>query len=62
MILVSGSQICYGAQFDYSAAPTQIIAGVVRDTDSGQPLAGAEVTVFRAPGSGLQISIFAAIQ
>ncbi|HUY36311.1 MAG TPA: M56 family metallopeptidase [Pirellulales bacterium] len=36
-------QSCFGARFDLAAEPEQPITGVVRDADSGQPLAGVEV-------------------
>jgi hypothetical protein len=34
---------CYGATFDHVAGPTRPIEGVVRDFDTGQPLAGIMV-------------------
>ena len=35
----------YGASFDHVAAPAKPIAGVVRDKDTGKPLAGVRVSV-----------------
>jgi hypothetical protein len=39
----STSYTCYGATFDHVARPTRPIVGVVRDQDSGRPLAGVKV-------------------
>jgi RNA polymerase sigma factor (sigma-70 family) len=33
----------YGPRFDYIAAPTRTIEGVIRDVDTGSPIAGAQV-------------------
>ena len=35
--------ICHGARFDHAAAPCKPIEGVVRDRDTGRPLAGVEI-------------------
>jgi hypothetical protein len=35
--------ICHGARFDHPAAPCKPIAGVVRDKDTGRPLAGVKI-------------------
>jgi RNA polymerase sigma factor (sigma-70 family) len=34
---------CYGARFDHPTAPTRPVAGVIRDKDTGKPLAGVTV-------------------
>ena len=52
------SGIYFGASFDYTAQPTQIVTGVVRDADSGQPLAGAQVEVVTLPGDNLGVEGF----
>ena len=41
----------YGARFDHVAEPSRPIVGVVRDKDSGKPLAGAVVRSSRAIGN-----------
>jgi RNA polymerase sigma factor (sigma-70 family) len=35
--------VCYGAAFEHAAAPSKPIVGVVRDKDTGKPLAGVTV-------------------
>ncbi len=45
----------FGATFDYSAEPTQIVTGVVRDADSGQPLPGVRVAAFQFAESTLSL-------
>ena len=35
--------ICHGAKFDHAAAPCKPILGVVRDRDTGRPLAGVKL-------------------
>jgi beta-lactamase regulating signal transducer with metallopeptidase domain len=37
-------ELCYGARFDYAAAPTKPIVGIVRDQDSGKPLPGVLIS------------------
>jgi protocatechuate 3,4-dioxygenase beta subunit len=51
-----GSTTIYGATFEHIAGPTRPIEGVVRDKDTGAPLAGIMVHGERelAPGSRLQ--------
>jgi RNA polymerase sigma factor (sigma-70 family) len=39
----SGTLVYYGATFDHAAAPSRPIVGVVRDKDTGKPLAGVTV-------------------
>jgi RNA polymerase sigma factor (sigma-70 family) len=43
----------YGATFDHSAAPTKPIVGIVRDKDTGKPLAGIIVRSAKWAGSNL---------
>jgi RNA polymerase sigma factor (sigma-70 family) len=38
-----GRVVFHGHTFDHAAAPTRVIAGVVRDRDTGQPLKGVTV-------------------
>jgi protocatechuate 3,4-dioxygenase beta subunit len=47
-----GSQLTYyGASFEHTAAPTRPIVGVVRDKDTGKPLAGVTVQSDRFAGT-----------
>jgi RNA polymerase sigma factor (sigma-70 family) len=47
-----GSQLTYyGATFEHTAAPTRPIVGVVRDKDTGKPLAGVTVQSDRFAGT-----------
>ncbi|MEX0713212.1 MAG: M56 family metallopeptidase [Pirellulales bacterium] len=39
-------QTCFGARFETTAEPAQPIEGVVRDADTGEPLAGVEVRLY----------------
>jgi RNA polymerase sigma factor (sigma-70 family) len=41
--------MAYGASFDHIAAPSKPIAGVVRDKDTGKPLAGVRVSIDGGP-------------
>jgi RNA polymerase sigma factor (sigma-70 family) len=41
----------YGANFDHTAAPTRPIVGIVRDKDTGKPLAGVTVQSDRFAGT-----------
>lgn len=43
----------YGASFEHAAAPSRPIVGVVRDRDSGAPVAGIRVISKRMPGKAL---------
>jgi protocatechuate 3,4-dioxygenase beta subunit len=43
----------YGATFDHAAAPTQPITGVVRDKDTGKPLAGVKIQSWHLAGHSL---------
>lgn len=54
----SRSDRCFGAKFDYTAEPMQIITGIVRDQDSQEPLAGAVVEVGQFGGSLLSVLRF----
>ncbi len=49
-------QVCYGAKFDYSAEPMQVITGVVRDADTKEPLVGAAMIVLQYAGALLDVS------
>ncbi len=41
--------VYYGARFDFAAAPTQPIVGIVKDQDSGKPLAGVLISSHESP-------------
>ena len=43
----------FGAQFDYTAAPSRAIIGVVRDADTGEPIAGAEIWSWKFAGENI---------
>ena len=43
----------YGAAFDHVASPSRPIVGVVRDRDTGAPLAGVRVVSRRMPGKAI---------
>ncbi|MEN1678504.1 MAG: M56 family metallopeptidase [Planctomycetota bacterium] len=43
----------YGAEFEYTAAPSRAITGVVRDADSGEPIVGAEIWSWRFAGEDI---------
>ena len=45
----TGRDVYYGARFDFAAAPTKPIVGIVRDQDSGKPLAGVLVSGHESP-------------
>src|SRR5205814_300645 len=45
----------FGSKFDFPAEPSQTIEGVVRDADSRQPLAGAQVLIRRFGGSTVML-------
>src|SRR5439155_23465972 len=49
----------FGSKFDFPAEPSQTSEGIVRDTDSRQPLAGAQVLIRRFGGSTLMLDGFA---
>jgi RNA polymerase sigma factor (sigma-70 family) len=47
----------HGSVFDHAAAPTRPIEGVVRDKDTGKPLAGVTIqNETFGPGKGIQLS------
>ena len=46
-----GTSVFHGATFDHVAAPTRPIEGVVRDKDSGKPLAGISIRSHRFAGN-----------
>ena len=46
-----GAQTIYGAEFIHSAAPGRPFEGVVKDADTGKPLADTEVRSYRFAGS-----------
>ncbi len=56
----SRSERCFGASFDYTAEPAQVISGTLRDLDSGRPIAGAMVQVHQFANSLLMVSGFVA--
>ncbi|TWT35360.1 Regulatory protein BlaR1 [Posidoniimonas corsicana] len=43
----------FGSRFEYTAAPSRSIAGVIRDADTGQPIAGAEVWSWKFAGDNI---------
>jgi RNA polymerase sigma factor (sigma-70 family) len=47
----SGTRTIYGADFTLTAAPSRPIEGVLKDAETGEPLADAEVRSDRFPGS-----------
>jgi RNA polymerase sigma factor (sigma-70 family) len=51
--ILNGRYTVYGAKFNHSAAPSSPIAGVVRDLDTGKPVANAMVTLAAAGSDGL---------
>jgi protocatechuate 3,4-dioxygenase beta subunit len=38
-----GNDVCHGNTFDHAAAPTRPVGGIVRDRDTGKPLAGVTI-------------------
>ena len=48
------STIYYGANFDHVAGPSRPVKGLVRDKDTGRPLAGVRVQAYRLAGVGVQ--------
>ena len=46
-----GTRTIYGADFNYTAAPSRAIEGIVKDAKSGQALAGAEIRSYHFAGS-----------
>jgi RNA polymerase sigma factor (sigma-70 family) len=48
-----GVMTYYGVTFDHAAAPTKPVIGVVRDQDTGQPLAGAVIESYMIVGSNI---------
>ncbi len=49
-----GDKVTYhGARFDHVAAPSAPIVGVVKDADTGKPIAGAVVESYQLAGSNL---------
>lgn len=53
-------QTCFGRRFDFTSEPEQPIAGIVRDADSGRPLAGVEVRLNQYADSLLFVEGFLA--
>jgi beta-lactamase regulating signal transducer with metallopeptidase domain len=47
----SRGERCFGTKFDYTAEPTQVITGVVRDQDTKKPIVGTVVSVSQFAGS-----------
>jgi len=47
-----GPETVYGAEFTYTAAPSRLIEGIVTESKSGRPIAGAEVRSLHFAGSG----------
>jgi RNA polymerase sigma factor (sigma-70 family) len=54
----SGSFTYFGATFDHHAGPTQVIVGVVRNKDTGKPLAGVRVQSEKLATSDLHGNAF----
>jgi len=54
----SRTERCFGAKFDYTAEPTQVITGLVRDLDTKEPIVGAVVNVYQFGGSLLGLRGF----
>ncbi len=48
-----GTLVYYGATFEHAAAPTRPIEGIVRDKDSGLPLAGISIRSERFAGNAI---------
>jgi hypothetical protein len=46
-----GKQTVYGAELTYTATPSRLVEGVVKDSKTGQALVGAEVRSYRFAGS-----------
>jgi RNA polymerase sigma factor (sigma-70 family) len=44
-------RLVYGVPFDFAAAPSKPVVGVVRDKDTGKPIPGAIVTSYKIAGS-----------
>ncbi len=42
-----GISVYYGARFTHAAAPTKPVVGVVKDKDTGRPMAGVLITCFK---------------
>jgi RNA polymerase sigma factor (sigma-70 family) len=53
-----GMMTYYGATFTHPAAPTQAITGVVRDKDTGQPLAGVRIQSWQLAGHSMSGETF----
>ncbi len=53
----AGSETVYGPTFEYALAPSLPLVGVVRDVDSGKPLAGVKVVPERIAGERLHSTI-----
>ncbi|MEX2118286.1 MAG: M56 family metallopeptidase [Pirellulales bacterium] len=51
-------QTCFGARFEMTAEPAQPVQGVVRDADTGDPLAGVEVRLYQYAESLLRVEGF----
>jgi RNA polymerase sigma factor (sigma-70 family) len=56
-LLGSHPEVFHGATFDHAAAPTRPIVGIVRDRDTGKPLAGVTIhnETYRGPGKGIDL-------
>jgi hypothetical protein len=50
-----GTVTIYPARFDFAAAPTRVVEGVVRSADTGKPLAGVTVKARMTAGRGYDI-------
>ncbi len=53
----AGSETCFGPSFDYALAPSRPIVGVVRDVDTGDPLAGIQVVPELIAGNRMHSTI-----
>ncbi len=51
----------FGNEFTLAAEPTQVVRGIVRDRDSGDPIAGTTVSVWQLPESFMRIDGFLSV-
>jgi len=55
--ILDGRYTVHGSRFDHAAAPSRPIAGVVRDVDTGKPVAGAVITLQTIGGDSLTLPV-----
>ena len=48
----NGPDLIHGARFEHAVAPARPVEGIVRDLDTGKPIAGAEVVVHQVVKNG----------